>query len=193
MNRLKQLIVMIVITASAAACTPEATQPPVLTEESRETPGAGYPGPTVYEPPYPIEDLSAEIFEQHITPNAPAPEFSAETGAFMVTLRYPDGERPVRGQLFFAAHTIPVPDLEGSFIPALDQNNDPRGQSDGVGVLVISNITPGKYALTLMTPLGPILVETAGDNEPVIFEIVAGELTDLGELVIFLDPEALEP
>jgi hypothetical protein len=147
----------------------------------------------VYEPPYPIEDLSAQIFEQNVTPNAPAPKFSADTGALTVILRYPDGARPVRGQLFFAAHTIPVPDMEGAFIPALDQNADSSGQSDGVGVLVISEITPGKYALTLITPLGPILVETTGDNEPIIFEIMAGELTDLGELVIFLDAEALEP
>ena len=97
------------------------------------------------------------------------------------------------GQLFFAAATLDVPDLEGAFIPALDTTVDKSGHSDGVGVLVISEIPPGRYALTLMTPLGAILVEKAGTTDAIIFEIVANEVTDLGEVSVFLEADTLEP
>ena len=178
-----------------AACSPAGNTPAAETPTSglgSEDPG--YPGPeTPYEPPYPIEGFSKEAFEAGITPNAPPPTFSAETGALTIQLRYPDGERPVRGQLFFVAGTIPVQGVEDAFIPALDAANDPSGQSDSLGVLVISDIPPGRYALALSTPLGAILVEEAGSNEPVVFEITANEVTDLGSLSVFLNAEKLEP
>jgi hypothetical protein len=195
MLRSIRFTLLLILIALLAACTaPTATPAPTATTVPGSEPGdPGYPAPENFEPPYPIESSGSEIFEQSVTPNAPPPVFSTETGAMTITLVYPDGERPVRGQLFFAASTLPVPDLEGAFIPALDQLTNKSGHSDGVGVLVISEIPPGRYALTLLTPLGPILVENSSSKESIIFEIVANELTDLGEVAVFLDPETLEP
>ena len=178
-----------------AACVPTENPPAAGTSTAGIDPNAsGYPGPeNLYEPPYPIEGFDRETFEQSVTPNAPPPSFSADTGAMTIRLAYPDGSRPVRGQLFFAAGTIPVQGVDEAFIPALDAETAPSGHSDNLGVLVISEIPPGKYALTLMTPLGPILVENAETDEPIVFEITANTLTDLGGETVFLNAETLEP
>lgn len=176
-----------------AACTSTAVTPTPTAGPTGDPGDPGYPAPETYEPPYPVESQDREIFEQNLTPNAPDPEFSADTGALLVLLSYPDGERPVRGQLFHAAGTLPVQGVEGGFLPVLDAENDPSGHSDAQGKLVISNIAPGKYALTLMTPLGPILIEDAATREAIIFEITAGSVTDLGTIAVFLEAETLEP
>lgn len=193
----KRLIIplMVFVLVFLVACSSESVTEAPATQPAPD--GAptedGYPGPESIGPGYPVENNVAEQFEQSLTPNAPPPEFSSDTGAFSVALRYPDGERPVRGQLFFAAGTIPVEGVEDGFIPVLDQTNDPKGHSDAQGVLVISNLAPGRYALALMTPLGPILLEYADTSETIIFEITAGEVTDLGTQAVFLNAETLEP
>lgn len=201
--KIKSLFVVVSLLFSLlAACS--ATEAP---DSAGETPGEasatqaldasepgdpGYPEPEVaVDAGYPA--LVSEEFEANLTPVAPEPEFSSDTGAMTVVLRYPDGERPVRGQLFFAAGTLPVEGVDGGFIPVHDQVNDPSGHSDAQGKLVISNIPPGQYALVLFTPLGSVLVENSATNEALVFDIIAGELLDLGEIVVFLNAETLEP
>ena len=197
MNRKTAILLILSVFFLLAACTSGAVTTPVPTAGG--SPGGlgpgdpGYPAPATYEPPYPIESNEGEIFEQNLTPDAPAPAFSADSGALTATLLYPEDGRPVRGQLFFAATMLPVQGVEDGFIPALDTAADPSGTTDSHGVLVISNIQPGNYALTLMTPLGPILVESEAAQDSILFEITANELTDLGEIVVLLNAETLEP
>lgn len=180
-----------------AACTSGGATTPAPTADGSQGglgPGdPGYPVPSTYEPPYPIDSNEREVFEQNLTPNAPPPAFSEDTGALAVTLLYPEDGRPVRGQLFFAATMLPVQGVEDGFIPALDTGADPSGTTDSHGVLVISEIPPGKYALTLMTPLGPILVESQTTQDTILFDVTANELTDLGEIVVLLNADTLEP
>jgi hypothetical protein len=164
-------------------------------------PGAATPGSpdNSYPPPggetssYPIDQPGREAFEAQITPNAPAPVFDAGTGAFTIKMLYPDGESPVRGQTFFGTEMIPVPEIPDAYVPALDTTTAPGGQSDSQGVLVMSSLPPGKYALALMTPLGPILVEDQATEETIVFDIVANQLTDFGVVIVLLNMEKLEP
>lgn len=197
MSQSFKLALLLAALALLAACNPPAATPTIPTEPTDPGDGPGDPGypsaQETYEPPYPIESSDHELFEQSITPIAPTPFYTADTGAMTIVLVYPDGQRPVRGQLFFAASTLAVPDMGDAFIPALDPLLDKSGHSDGVGVLVISDIPPGRYVLALMTPLAPILVERSDSMESIVFEIVANELLDLGQVAVFLDAETLEP
>jgi hypothetical protein len=195
MQRLIKPVLVAVVLVLLAACSGDQNPPsPATPTAGVATDDPAYPGPQEpFEPAYPIEGFNEEIFEAGLTPNAPPPTFSDETGAMTIKLTYPDGERPVRGQLFFAAGTIPVQGVEDAFIPALDPDNDASGHSDSVGVLVISEILPGKYTLTLMTPLGPILVESVATGDAIVFEIVANQVLDLGDEAVFLDADTLEP
>ena len=172
-------------TATAVQTEPAATQP----DES-----GGYPGPI--DPggyPYPIEDNFDEVFEANLTPVAPPAEVSATQGAFSIRLTYAGTNRPVRGQLFLAAGMLPVEGVEDGYIPKLESTGAPSSHSDAQGQLNISLIDPGKYALALMTPLGPILVEAEDTGEAIVFDVSANEVTDLGTVAVQLDPEPLEP
>ena len=188
------LICCLYISLLAAGCVPDETA--TLTPTLQQTADAnGYPGPGSFDltPPYPVEDLGKEAFLANLTPVAPAPEFSDSTGAISILLYYADTDQPVRGQLFFAAEMLPVQGIEDGFIPRLSESEAPSGISDSVGQLNISLIAPGNYALALMTPLGPVLVEEAVSNEPIIFEISANQLTDYGTAHVILDQTILEP
>ncbi len=173
-----------------AGCQAASTQAPATDSPTETT--SGYPEVESSENGYP-SSINREIFEQNLTPVAPDPEFGSDTGALKIQMAYASSDRPVRGQLFFAATMLPVQGVEEAFIPALDTVNDPSGTTDAQGVLVISNLAPGYYALSLMTPQGPILVEGEEIEDTILFDIVAGELTDLGLVTVLLNPEPLEP
>ena len=141
---------------------------------------------------YPVP--SESVIEDYVPPDAPLPVVSEEAGAIKLTVFYPGGDRPVRGKTFFAAEMLPVEgELAGSFVPALDTNTAPGGESDRNGVVTMSLITPGKYALVLMTPLGPILVTEVSTEEAIIFDVLANHVTELETLTVLLDPDQLEP
>ncbi len=192
MNKILRIITFLLFSMFFTACSVDALATPTPAGEAA---GNGYPYPSAGEayPSYPLSVPGKEAFEANVTPNAPAPEFSTDTGAFTIKLIYPDGEKPVRGLQFFAAETIPVTEIPGGFIPALDTLRAPSGQSDSQGVLVISNILPGKYVLALLTPLGPILVEDLATEESIVFDVLANQLTDLGEIIVLLNADKLEP
>ena len=188
---------------AAAACSADPTQAPGATAEPT-TDRAGYPASEGYpvsdgypvegeDPPYPIEDGEADAFEENLTPVAPPPEVTADTGAFSLKLFYAATGDPVRGQLFFAAEMLPVEGMEDSYVPKLHQASAPSGSSDSGGQVHISTIPPGKYSLAVITPLGPVLVEQQGTQEPITFDIIAGEVTDLGTAEVTLNADVLEP
>ncbi len=182
------LLLVLVLAACAPASDPG--QPPT---DGPGDPGYPAPGATDFGPGYPVEDTYEESFYANLTPIAPAPVTTSDLGAVTATLIYANSDRPVRGQPFFAAGMLPVEGVEDSFIPKLDTAVDQQGFSDAQGLVVISGIPPGNYALVLMTPLGPILVEADANSEAITFEITAGEVTDLGTIDVLLDPAALEP
>ncbi len=125
---------------------------------------------------------------------AETPEVSSDVGALHIVLKYTQSGDPVRAQSFYLAEMLPVQgQLEGAYVPALDMNKAPRAESTQTGEVVISLIPPGKYALTLFTPAGSILVVDSESNKEITFDIIAGEVTDLGIHKVVLNQEFLEP
>jgi hypothetical protein len=125
---------------------------------------------------------------------AETPNVSSETGAFHIVLKYTQSGDPVRAQNIYLAEMLPVQgQLGGAYVPALDLNKAPRAESTLTGDVVISLIPPGKYALALLTPVGSILVVDSESNKEITFDIIAGEVTDLGTHKVVLDQEFLEP
>ena len=174
-------------------CAPPSATSTSTTVSPTQRTGDSYPAPTQiqsssYPAPVQEENQNTEPFI-----NAPS-TFDAETGGFEITLFYPGGDRPVRGQTFYAAELLPVTgQLEGSFVPAVDTNSAPRGGSDDNGLVVFSNVPPGNYALVIMTPLGPILVIDNQTEENIEFEILPNQLTEFPSQEVFLNPDVMEP
>jgi len=122
---------------------------------------------------------------------------SEEAGAVEVVLLYAqDKGRPVKRQILYLADLLPVSGgtLKDAFVPALDATTAPRGETDENGRAVIPMVKPGRYALILMTPPGPILlVREQGGKDAYLIDIEARKLTNGGEVETFVDPAMFEP
>ena len=134
------------------------------------------------------------------TPAAQVPTFSADTGALTVRVLMSQNSQPVQQQTFYAAPLIPIyitPSAGGpdtAYVASLDVTTATRGNSDDVGSVVLSNLAPGKYGLAMyIAPRGPILLQQASDQADVVFDIVAGQVTDLGDLKVLLEASVVEP
>lgn len=122
------------------------------------------------------------------------PSFSEDTGAFRVRLVYQENGAPIQQRNFYLAEMLPVQgQFEGAYVPALDTITAPKDESNSEGEINISNVPPMKYALTFLTPLGPILVEDADTEKEITLEIFANQITDLGTITVLLDPDDFEP
>jgi hypothetical protein len=107
--------------------------------------------------------------------NTPQPDLGIVAGTLVL-----DGE-PASGHLMYLASIIHAQG-EGMGVAALDPANDPRAESDASGYFVLLDVPPGRYALGIMGPFGPVLIQQEG--EEIIAEVQAGRVTELGTVTI---------
>ena len=69
---------------------------------------------------------------------------------------------------------------EGFEVAALDAVLDPRIETDASGFFAFLDIVPGRYALGIMGPSGPLLVNREGKE--IIVDVEAEQVSDLGEI-----------
>ncbi len=137
----------------------------------------------------PAEDTSLTA-----TVEAKSPEVSAEKGALRIVLTYSQNGDPVRSQNLYLAELRPLQGgTEGAYVPVLDTNTASNAESTLTGEVVMSLVTPGKYALAILTPAGAQIVIDSESNRELTLDIKAGEVTDLGVRKVVLDQEFLEP
>jgi hypothetical protein len=68
-------------------------------------------------------------------------------------------------------------------VVAMNPAEDDQAESDASGVFVFLDVTPGRYALGISSPVGPVLIR--GDNDlEILVEVEAGKAVDLGEVRI---------
>lgn len=132
--------------------------------------------PTLRESPLPTPEPSAEaLLERNPTPEP-------ETGNVQGILTM--NRKPAQGRTLYLAKLIHSASGDTGIggVAALDPVNDPRAESDMSGYFVFLNVPPGKYALGTNSPIGPVLINR--DGEEIYAEVEAGEVTDIGKIVI---------
>lgn len=153
-----------------------------------------YPGPVSNTTEYPVPDNNPSIYPGPITtsaiPTAASPQVSSSLGALKIILISSFTNKPLVDANIRCASMLkgtgPLPD---AYLPDLDMKKSPWGNTDEHGTLVISNITPGKYALVYMTPTGnPELMKIQGTDKNIVFDIQAGKTTDLVTVNVNIDP-----
>ncbi len=129
------------------------------------------------------------------TPTAKAsdPKFTADTGAIKVTLISSYTGKALGSADIYCAQMLEMKGtLTGVYIPSLDRLENPKGITDGNGALAISNAKPGKYVLVYMFPAGlPELIKASDTKKDVVFDVTAGQITDLGVLTVDVNPEKM--
>lgn len=76
---------------------------------------------------------------------------------------------------------------ESMGVAALSTDTDPRAATDETGTFTFLDVPPGQYALAIISPLGPVVINGPDDKE-IVVEVQAGELTELGEIAISAFP-----
>jgi hypothetical protein len=68
---------------------------------------------------------------------------------------------------------------------AVSPDSDPRATQDpATGAFVFKDVPPGKYALAIWTPVGDTIIQKPGSDEYLLVEVKAGEITDLGTVLV---------
>ncbi len=164
------------------------TDPTQPTPEATFSPEFGYPEPVIDKPGYPLDTPIPEPTSDPA--NLEQPVFTEATGALVISLQYGD-DSPIDRQQIFVAELLSVEGIPGAFVPAVDPNTAPAGFSDDYGRVVISNIPPGTYALSIMTAFGPVLIIDKDEN-PYLITVNANQVNDLGSYKTLLNAKDFE-
>jgi hypothetical protein len=170
--------------------TPLAQDTVVPSESPLPLDGYPYPGPVTRTPfdyttdpgGYP-EPESAQFFE-NLPDSLDIPTPQADTGIVMGQLLTPDEDgEPYYGTLYLA-RTLET-DAEGMPpIIAFSEGEDPLSTQDKTGTFLFVDIPPGKYALALWSPVTSTIIQDPEIDDYMVFEVKAGEVTDLGVIII---------
>jgi len=90
--------------------------------------------------------------------------------------------QPAAGQVLYLAEVIRQ-EGEGMGVAALDAATAPRAESDASGYFVFLGVSPARYALGILSPIGPVLIRQANGQE-ILLQAEGGQIRDLGEIQI---------
>jgi hypothetical protein len=181
------LLFTMILAASLSACGTEATleAQPIPTHDSS------------YPPPAATREVSNALDMESYPAPATAVAQPAATGrpveipkpgedAGVVTgkLLTPDENGEPYLATIYLARTVEA-DQEG-FPPliAFSEETDPKAVQDSSGQFVVAEVPPGTYALIIWTPVTSIVIEETEGEDYLLFEVKAGEVTDLGIIPI---------
>jgi len=137
--------------------------------------GCSSPTPT---PAAPVPSPTPALPTPTLLPRNPAPKADLGNVQGLLVL---DG-KPAGGHTLYLAPIIHS-ESGGMGVAALDAVRDPRAESDASGYFVFLDVTPGRYALGIMSPVGPVLINGA-DGKEILAEVQAGQILDLAEITI---------
>ena len=197
MQKIKRLIPVILFAISFAGCGPRpvatptgTTSPAPIVETPGDFQGNPYPepgtpdrSPQQVEGGYPGPAGAADVENLPESITIPTPE--AGLGVVVGTL-LSSGDA---GEPYFAELLL-VKTVESSqegYPPSItiSREEDPVAVQDKSGKFLFDKILPGSYALVIWDPpLGNPIIKEPDSDEFIVFEVAAGEVTDLGEIVI---------
>ena len=103
----------------------------------------------------------------------PTPEPGSGTVQGVLTMH----AKPAAGRILYLAAVIQTAGEGIGGVAALDPVNDPRAESDASGYFVFLNVPPGRYALGINSPVGPVLINQKGRE--IMTEVQADQIADL--------------
>lgn len=131
---------------------------------------------------------------QEPTPTPKKAVVTNETGAVKLQLIDVKSGRPITRRLILLAELLPVHgQYEGAYVPAMDPVSSPKDEADDQGNVIISGAKPQRYAVTLLTPVGPILLQDMDIGKDLLVDVKAGQVIDLGTKKVSVPDEIMNP
>ena len=146
------------------ACTQD-TEPPPPTDAIAESPLLPTESPLIPTP------TPALLPRDH----TPSPDLGIVQGELEL-----EGEPAAERTMYLAPLVSTGGEME---VAALDPVTDPRAESDASGYFVFLDVEPGRYALGINSPIGPVLIR-GDDGGEILAEVEGGQITDLGVVQI---------
>ena len=109
----------------------------------------------------------------------PKPDLGLVQGTLLV-----DGE-PGQNQTLYLAPMVATGESMG--VAGLSTDSDPRAATDQAGTFTFLDVPPGQYALAIISPLGPVVIN-GPDGKEVVVDVQAGGLSELGTVAITAFP-----
>jgi hypothetical protein len=174
MQRMRRALVLGALLFILVACSQQTTSAPAITPSDLGSPLASPTDDAAVSPlPTPVSATpSPTLLPRDHTPQ---PDLGIVYG--MLSMQ----GQPAVGQVLYLASIIHTEaELE---VAALDPVQDPRAESDASGYFAFLDVQPGRYALGIGSPGGPVLIR-GEDGDEIIAEVQAGQSTDLGTIKI---------
>jgi hypothetical protein len=180
---------------TATLSAPEAataTPPPLAAATQPEQP---YPAPEVsaVDGPYPGPSGTPDQQAPTAGPTSPpvpqvivpTPSQSAATVTGVIYSRSGDQDRaPLQYARVFLARRLKNEAGQPSFMVSLSKTNAPTSITDGEGRFAFGDVEPENYALIIEFGQQLALARDLGTNTDVVLVAEAGQITDIGEIVV---------
>lgn len=105
----------------------------------------------------------------------PKPDLGLVQGTLMM-----DGEI-AEGETLYLAPMVATGDSMS--VAGLDTDTHPRAATDEAGTFTFVDVPPDQYALAVMSPFGPVVIQ-GPDGQEIVVEVEAGQLSELGTIDI---------
>lgn len=93
-------------------------------------------------------------------------------------------DEPLADYILYLAQMLYNVEGNPSSIVRVNEADAPKAVTDREGRFFFGNIEPGVYALVLGHPVRLLLARDVASNQDVVFEVKAGEVTDLGTITV---------
>lgn len=159
-----------------AATTPEYPAPPTRVPDA-------YPGSTAAQPEPTSPENAPTFVPETPQPEAPAEGLATITGTLM---RQVEGMPPsaMQDTTVFLASLLTDEQGQTSGLARLNEDESPWTRTNEAGQFVFTDLTPGRYALIVKTPLTLQPVKDANTARDVVVDVAAGEVGELGVIPV---------
>lgn len=183
------LTIMLITACTGGASNQE--QPPTQAPELEPTATQVTPEKSPLMAPSPLDTPQAVAAQEVAAPEIKSPvidpaDIGADSGVVtgIIRAKHNDGDvRPLASALIGLAELVKSDDGDGYVGAAYSPSDSPRTLADENGVFILKDVAPGQYGLILDAVVTQaLLTEPDDDSKDIIFEIKAGEQTDVGLL-----------
>jgi hypothetical protein len=180
------LLIILVSITSCTENTPSPTANVNIIEEPYPVSTPDYSSLPGEEAGYPVSDQGGEL-KDYYPEELVIPEPGPQTGIVIGRMLLNGTNEPYLAPGIYLGKEISNKDASDDSVPAvisISPSSDPLAIQSQDGSFMFTDIEPGEYRLFLWSPMSLVLIKDVVTSEEIVIFVTAGEITDLGDVVI---------